>query len=638
MKKLVGNYLKRMMMKKFAILAAVVALIGCAQNEEGLDNITNTPEKSQTEFYAYMPECDTRTYVEDNKYLRWNAGDEITVFAGNSYNSHWQFAGEDGANSGKFNEIEDGGFVTGTPLDLTANYAIYPYDENITITETGVVSLTLPAVQEYNHTYENSFGEGTNTMMAVTENTSDNFLSFKNLCGYLKLKLYGEDVTIKSITVKGNNGEKIAGPANVTMTYGSEPTIAMVDGATDTITIDCGEGVALSNDESHPTIFWVVIPETTFEGGITIEVTDINDQTFSKQTTNTVPIENNLIQPMAVLGVECAPAGPANNEIWYTATAKVTPYKNNAFGATIISNAWDSTTGKGVIVFDGVVSKIDKEAFRYCKDLTSIIIPNSVTMIGQSAFEDTTSLTYIDIPESVVTIANFAFWGCTSMQHISIPQSVKSLGELVFNNCTGEILINCNVPDQNSQTGAFNLSKFTKVIIGNSVSSMGNNAFLGCSNLVEVHISDIAAWCGIGFASPSATPFLYANDLYLNGVLVTDLSIPDNITEIGYYAFYGYSSLASVTIHENISSIKRSAFDECSNLAKIYCKPTTPPAIQHLSYDESVFPFNSGMKIYVPREAYDAYMQYVYTGGLSGMTTQANWYNYESYIEPYDFE
>ena len=625
-------------MKKFAILAAVVALIGCAQNEEGLDNITNTPEKSQTEFYASMPECDTRTYVEDNKYLRWNLGDEITIFASNSYNGHWQFAGEDGANSGKFNEIEEGGFVTGTPLDLTANYAIYPYDENITITEAGVVSLTLPAVQEYNHAYANSFGEGANTMMAVTENTSDNFLAFKNLCGYLKLKFYGEDVTVKSITVKGNNDEKIAGKATVAMEYGGEPTITMDNDATDTITIDCGEGVALSNDATNPNIFWVVIPETTFEGGITIEVTDINDQTFSKQTTNTVPIVNNLIQPMAALGVEVVPAGPANNEIWYTATAKVTPYKNNAFGATIISNAWDSTTGKGVIVFDGVVSKIGNDAFRYCKDLTSIIIPNSVTMIGQSAFEDTTSLTYIDIPESVVTIANFAFWGCTSMQHISIPQSVKSLGELVFNNCTGEILINCNVPEQNSQTGALNLSKFTKVIIGNSVSSMGYNAFFGCSNLVEVHISDMAAWCSISFAGQAANPLFYANDLYLNGVLVTDLSIPDNITEIGPNLFYGCSSLASVTIHENITSIERRAFDECSNLAKIYCKPTTPPAIQHFNSDESVFPFNSGMKIYVPREAYDAYMQYEYTSGTGGRTTQANWYYYESYVEPYDFE
>ena len=131
-----------MIMKRFAILAAVVALIGCTQNDKELDNITNIPLKSQTEFYASMPECDTRTHVEDNKHLRWNAGDEITVFAGNSYNSHWQFAGEDGANSGKFNEVDESGFVTGTPLDLTANYAIYPYDENITISEAGVVSLT----------------------------------------------------------------------------------------------------------------------------------------------------------------------------------------------------------------------------------------------------------------------------------------------------------------------------------------------------------------------------------------------------------------------------------------------------------------------------------------------------------------
>ena len=69
-------------MKRFTILAALIALVGCSQYSEELDKIA-APIQKQTEFHASMPECDTRTYVEDNKYLRWNAGDEITIFNGN---------------------------------------------------------------------------------------------------------------------------------------------------------------------------------------------------------------------------------------------------------------------------------------------------------------------------------------------------------------------------------------------------------------------------------------------------------------------------------------------------------------------------------------------------------------------------
>ncbi len=596
-------------MKKFAILAAVVALIGCAQNDEGLDNITNNPEKSQTEFYASMPECDTRTYVEDNRYLRWNADDEITVFAGNSYNGHWQFAGDDGAHSGKFNEIGEGGFVTGTPLDLTANYAIYPYDENITITEAGVVALTLPAVQEYNHAYANSFGAGANTMMAVTKNTSDNFLAFKNLCGYLKLKFYGNDVTVKSITVKGNNGEKIAGKATVSMAYGGEPTITMGDDATDTITIDCGEGVALSNDAANPTTFWVVIPEITFEGGITIEVTDINGQTFTKQTTNAVPIENNLIQPMAALEVEVVPAGPANNEIWYTATEQITPYATNVFGANIISNEWDETTGEGVITFDGKVTKI-----------------------GDSAFYNGRGLNRIYIPDGVSNIGSYAFDGCKNMQYISIPNSVVSFGELVFQRCTGELFLNCNVPDQIGTTNAsFADSQFSKITFGEKVSSIGRQAFSGLDNLTDVIMSNNVTSIGLSaFAGctklcniklsnnivelgdgvfsqcdqlPIENNIQYA-DTYAVGVTdsklknielkdgtiyvgskcfenmyyIENITLPNSIKIIGSYAFASCSRLTNVIMSEGVISIGARAFEDCTSIEYI----TIPNSVQFI--------------------------------------------------------
>ena len=582
-------------MKRFTILAALIALVGCAQYSEELNKIA-APTQNQTAFFASIPECDTRTYVEDNKYLRWNSDDEITVFAGNSYNSHWQFAGEDGANSGKFNEIDESGFVTGTPLDLTANYAIYPYDENITITEAGVVSLTLPAVQEYNHTYANSFGVGANTMMAVTKNTSDNFLSFKNLCGYLKLKFYGDDVTVKSVAIKGNNNEKIAGNATATMAYGGEPTITMGDDATDTITIDCGEGVALSNDAANPTIFWVVIPEITFEGGITIEVTDINDQTFSKQTTNAVPIENNLIQPMAALGVEVVPAGPANNEIWYTngsTTEATSPFATDVFGANIISNTYDVDKECWVITFDGVVTSIGKEAFYGCRSLTSITIPDSVTTIGETVFRWCSNLTSVTIGNSVTSIGDNAFYQCSSLASIIIPESVTSIGLGAFSEC----------------------SSLASVTIPDSVTSIGEYAFKDCSSLTEVHISDIAAWCKLNFSTFN-NPLYYARNLYLNNELVIDLIIPDGVTSIGMMAFQYYSSLESVTIPDSVTSIGLAAFSECSSLMSIYCKPTTPPTGVYNMFNNNA----ENRKIYVPHNSVKAYK------------SASDWRGYADYI------
>ena len=539
-----------------------------------------------------MPECDTRTYVEDNRYLRWNAGDEITVFNGNSYNSHWQFAGEDGANSGKFNEIEENGFVTGTPLDLVANYAIYPYDENIAISEAGAVSLTLPAVQEYNHPYTNSFGAGANTMMSVTKNTSDNFLSFKNLCGYLKLKFYGDDVTVKSITVKGNNGEKIAGPASVTMEYGGEPVIAMGSDATDTITIDCGEGVALSNDAANPTTFWVVIPEITFEGGITIEVTDINDQTFSRQTTNVVPIENNLIQPMAALGVEVesetlpeeTTPKPANNEIWYTATGVATLFSTSGFGANIVSNEWDSETGKGVITFDADVTTIGYEAFYRCIDLTSITIPEGVTRIDERAFYQCDRLESITIPSSVrsigyrafftsgaskVYITNIAAWCNIYFDGIESSPFNRTRGSLYLNN---ELLTDLTIPDGVSSIGAFafyGCTSLTSVTIPDSVTKIGEDAFTSCSRLTSVSIPNSVTSIG-SYAFWCCTS-------------LTSVTIGNSVTSIGYWAFCNCTSLTSVTIPDSVTSIGEKAFASCYNLTSI----TIPSSVT--SIGESAF-------------------------------------------------
>ena len=154
----------------------------------------------------------------------------------------------------------------------------------------------------------------------------------------------------------------------------------------------------------------------------------------------------------------------------------------------------------------------------------------------------------VTIPNTVKSIGQNAFRGCKGITSVTIPNSVTSIGSSAFYNCSG----------------------LTSVTIPNSVTSIGSSAFSDCSGLKEVHISDLATWCKISFGSYNANPLYYAHDLYLNGLLITDLVIPNSVTSIGSYAFSGCSGLTSVTIPNSVTSIGESAFYGCSGLKEVH--------------------------------------------------------------------
>lgn len=547
------------------VASLLFTMVGCMEglHEPGM---TETSSEQLPDLNAGFAEGKTKTYVESGKYLRWHEDDRLTAFFGNTRNRQYKFDGATGDNSGSFSYVSSGNLETGNALDRI--YAVYPYDETTTITDDGKISLTLPAVQTY---AENSFGRGANTMFAVTENVEDTFLGFKNVGGYLKLKLYNADgATIKSIEVKGNGEEKIAGAATATIAFGEVPQLTMADDATTSITLDCGDGVALGATAETATEFWVVIPETTFESGITITVTDTEGGIFEKSTTKEVVIERNAVQPMAALEVECGPLSPANNEIWYTATQKVEPYNKTVFGANYMSNEWDSETSKGVITFEGEVTKIGKRAFYFRSTFTSITIPNSVTEIAEEAFQGCSNLTSVYIPDSVTTIGKNVFAGCNSLTSITIPDGITEIRTWAFREC----------------------NSLTSVTIPNNVISIGESAFSKCSSLKTAIIG--------------------------NGV-----------TEIGREAFYECSSLTSVTIPDRVKTIGPFAFHECSGLASVYCKATTPPSLdrrvfQYFDYDVNDY-CNLNCRIYVPSTSVNAYKN---TSGWSDYATYIEGYNF----------
>lgn len=156
------------------LFVSAMLLCACAQVEAPL------PQHESAEgriFEAAFEDNASRTYIEEGNLLRWNAGDRISLFDGNTLNRQYQFDGETGDNSGTFSIVDK---PYGTGNDLNANYAVYPYSSDVKITETGVLTLTLPSHQNY---AENSFGQGANTMVAVTEDTDDTFLKFRNIGG-----------------------------------------------------------------------------------------------------------------------------------------------------------------------------------------------------------------------------------------------------------------------------------------------------------------------------------------------------------------------------------------------------------------------------------------------------------------------
>ncbi len=264
-----------------------------------------------------------------------------------------------------------------------------------------------------------------------------------------------------------------------------------------------------------------------------------------------------------------------------------------------------------------------KYTFLHCRSLTDIILPNSITSIGSFTFADCCNLTDITIPNNVTTIEELAFRCCDKLTAFYGKYASSDNRCLVINGkliaFAPDKLMEYTIPNNVNIIGQDvfrNYNQLTSVIIPNSVSAIGIGAFRGCNNLTSMtipdnvsSIADDAFWeCDKLTAFYGRYASLDNRGLVINGKFVAfapnglmEYSIPDGITSIGAI-FYGCSNLVSVTIPTSVGSISGNPFSGCDNLANVYCKPLTPPAL-----NSSYFQIASSAKIYVPRSAVEAY-------------------------------
>ena len=495
-------------MKKLLLFAAATTMFVACSKDTTQDLAIDSPIDK---LYVSIGDDDSRVQLNENRRTVWTEGDRVSVFNKTTGNRRYKFTGQTGDRSGELSYMNGG--TTGDAIDKIV--AMYPYNYSTAITADGVLSTTIPANQTY---CKDSYGTGSSIMVA---RSNDENLLFKSVMGWIRLSLTGGEI-VKTISLKGLNDEPLAG--NVTIA--EDLSVTFADDAVHTLTLDCGDGVQLTDE---PTDFYIAIAPQTFCKGFYAEAVDADNNIIPLTTFKSITVQRNHIVSMAQSELK-PQTEPLHNQIWYTTSDNSTITPQN-YNGNIISNTY--TNGKGVITFDCTQTAIGEDAFKNCTVLKSITIPNSVTSIG-----------------------DFAFYGCAGLtRRVTIPNRVTKIGNSAFKYCTG----------------------LTSVTIPGSVTSIGYYAFEGCTGLDNyydcgVYITDIAAWCAIEFGGQHANPLYNGGSLFLNGEHVTNLVIPNNVTSIRDYVFCGCTSLRSVKIGNCVTSIGNFAFKGC-----IYMKSVTIP-------------------------------------------------------------
>ena len=324
------------MKRQFLVsFVACIGLFSCQREEIACGDYENRGKS--IEFYATIEDGDlTKTTLDEHNNVRWSANDQIVIFGMSTIPSKYQIKQSYvGKTYGSFSSVSSGnsGGDVGAGLELSHNIAYYPYSEVVEcekFSSNYKLYIDLPSEQIY---AEDSFGNGTFPMVAVSEN---NNIVFRNVCGGMKLQLKGT-CKVASITVEGKNGEKLSGSASlIAYTDATKPAITMSENASTSSTLNCGAGVQLN--ETTATEFIISLPPTTFTKGFKVTVTD-NDggtQIIETSKNNEVLRSSLLVMPALTVKTESqgnvlSTDGTANCYIISEAGSyKFTPTKGNS--------------------------------------------------------------------------------------------------------------------------------------------------------------------------------------------------------------------------------------------------------------------------------------------------------------------
>jgi len=210
--------------------------------------------------------------------------------------------------------------------------------------------------------------------------------------------------------------------------------------------------------------------------------------------------------------------------------------------------------------------------------LTSIIVAS-----GNTKYDSRDNCNAI-----IETSSNRLIAGC---KNTIIPNSVTSIGQIAFYGCTG--LTSIEIPNSVTRIGDeafFGCSGLTSITIPNRVTSIGEGAFSDCSGLTSITIPNSVTSIG--------------DETFFGCSGLTSITIPNSVTSIGNYAFYRCSALTSIEIPNSVTSIGSYAFYDCSGLTSITCEAITPPTCEGAYV---LYNVDKSIPLYVPAGSVEKY-------------------------------
>ncbi len=267
------------------------------------------------------------------------------------------------------------------------------------------------------------------------------------------------------------------------------------------------------------------------------------------------------------------PTGCPANEIWYTTlNGEAISIEDPAcFDAEIVDHTYEE--GKGVIRFASDLRTIGSGAFYFNSELKQITLGSAVERIEEAAFLGC-CMEEILLPESLREIGQSAFSDCMNLKEITLPKGVERVGIRIFFNCP------------------------SLTAIKSSFSTEDQRAMIVDGELLAFAPAGLSSYT-LPEEAEKVAPYTFYNASEL-----TTITTSDQTATLGEAAFANCSNLSSVTLGEGTTSIGSVAFTDCKSLTEIYCNALTPPS---LGYQPFGYELSSGLKIYVPNEAVEAY-------------------------------